>query len=238
MYFKEFARPGSPRRPQAAKLQLPVSFRIFDPAVGTGTFLVAALQELASLPTDVRPAGTKSDLLTFLAGKDIDARAVYLTKARLWLEVVDEVKEGAHSFPDLPTIVVGNSLEEQHLLADIVLANPPYRRQEAVKPELKAFLAERFQGRVPRQADLYAYFLANLPYMLKPGGAAAVVTPSAWLEVDYGRALQSLLQQHLEIPLIVGSACERWFESSSSHCGQHICPPNRPTQTASANNHG
>jgi len=53
------------------KAQLPPSFVLYDPAVGTGAFLTAALQELASLPADLRPGGTKCDLLPLLAGKDV-----------------------------------------------------------------------------------------------------------------------------------------------------------------------
>jgi hypothetical protein len=199
------------------KAQLPPSFVLYDPAVGTGAFLTAALQELASLPADLRPGGTKCDLLPLLAGKDVDAEAVYLTKVRLWLEVLPELKRGAASFPPLPGISIGDSLQEPPLWADVVLANPPYRRQEGIDPETKRFLSERFQGLLPRQVDLYGYFLANLVHILKPGAVAAVVTPVAWLEVDYGRALQDLLQQQLEIPLIITSACERWFQESAVH---------------------
>lgn len=217
LYFRGLARPGSPRRKQAAKLQLPASFVVLDPAVGAGAFLVAALQELMSLPADLRSKRTKCDLLPLLIGQDLDAGAVYLTKVRLWLEVVDEIRDGVSSFPPLPDITVGNSLEGTPLTADIVLINPPYRRQESLDQELKSSLAERFKGQVPRQADLYCYFLANLTEMLKPGGVAAVVTPTAWLEVDYGRAIQTFLQKRLEIPLIIASACERWFQEAAVH---------------------
>lgn len=217
LYFGERARPSVSRHRQGDKFMLPASCLLFDPAVGAGAFLVAAFRELISLPADLRPQGTKCALLAHLAGRDIDAGAVFLTKSRLWLEVADEVRNSGCPFPPLPNITVGNSLKEPPLPADIVLANPPYRRQEAMEPEEKAYLADRFQGSVPRQADLYAYFLANLIPTLKPGGVAAVVTPTAWLEVDYGRPLQSLLQQTLEIPLIIGSACERWFEEAAVH---------------------
>ncbi|MGI6129243.1 MAG: Eco57I restriction-modification methylase domain-containing protein [bacterium] len=217
LYLRERMRPRSAGNRHKDRLRLPASFVLLDPAVGAGAFLVAAFHELVSLPSDLRPEGTKRALLPFLAGRDIDAGAVDLTKARLWLEVVEEVQAGDRLFPALPNIVTGNSLQEPPLLADMVLANPPYQRQETMEPGLKSFLVNRFQGLIPKQADLYTYFLANLTHMLKPGGAAAVVTPTAWLEVDYGRALQKLLQQSLEIPLIMGSACERWFEEAAVH---------------------
>ena len=217
LYLKERMRSSSSRLKQENARLIPASFKLLDPAVGAGAFLVAALEELVSLPSDFRPGETISELLPFLAGHDIDQGAIYLTKARLWLKAAEEIKHKDRSFPDLPGISVGNSLEGLLPPADVVLANPPYCRQESLSKELKTFLSKRFQGVIPRQADLYAYFLADLPYMLKQGGVAVVVTPTAWLEVDYGRAAQKLLVQNLEIPLVIASACERWFDDVAVH---------------------
>lgn len=200
----------------AAGPRLPASFTLYDPAVGTGAFLTAALEQLNFLPGLLQPGTKTSYLLTLLAGQDVDEVAIYLTKVRLWLQVLAEVREGS-VFPPLPRLTVGDSLQGPPLKADLVLANPPYRRQEGIDPATKNFLWDQFQGKVPRQADLYSYFLANLTSILKPGGVAAVVTPVAWLEVDYGLALQGLLQRELEIPLIIGTAHQRWFEKAAVH---------------------
>lgn len=190
------------------------SFRLYDPAAGTGAFLVTALDTLASL---VGPKAKTGELLPFLAGQDIDADAIYITKARLWLQMLPEIKQNAAPFPPLANITVGDSLKEPLLRADLVLANPPYQRQECIRAQTKEFLVERFRGKLPRQADLYSYFLINLDNILKPGGVAVVITPVAWLEVDYGRAIQDFLQQRLEIPLIASSATERWFQAPAVH---------------------
>jgi len=75
-----------------------------------------------------------------------DAEAVYLTKVRLWLEVLPELKRGAASFPPLPGISIGDSLQEPPLWADVVLANPPYRRQKASIRKQRGFYRNGFRG--------------------------------------------------------------------------------------------
>ncbi len=75
---------------------------------------------------------------------------------------------------------------------DIVLANPPYVRQELIKdlkPALKAVYPKVFSG----TADLYCFFYARALQLLRPGGMLAFITPNKWLRTGYG----SLLRKHL-----------------------------------------
>lgn len=216
LYFQELAQPRSSGRQPGAPVRLPPDFYLADPAVGAGAFLAAALTELAALPADLRGGRSALEILSCLAGRDRDPEAVYLTRVRLWLLVAEEVAR-RRSFPPLAAVRTGDSLREEPEPADIILENPPYLRQESLSAEEKDMLAARFGRVVPRQSDLYAYFLANLKNELKPGGVAVLVTPVAWLEVDYGRALQEELLRNFEIPLIITSACERWFSRAAVH---------------------
>lgn len=217
LYFQELAQPRSRGRAPEAPVALPPTWRLADPAVGVGAFLTAALAELSALPSDLRGGRSALDLISCLAGRDRDPEAVYLTRVRLWLLVAEEVARRGGPFPPLTAVCTGDSLAEVTEPADIVLENPPYLRQESLSAAEKDTLAARFGRSLPRQADLYAYFLANLRNELKPGGVAVLVTPVAWLEVDYGRALQRELLRTFEIPLILTSACERWFHQAAVH---------------------
>lgn len=217
IYLFRLARPRSRGREPGAPVCLPDTLRLYDPSVGVGAFLAAALAELAALPPDLTGGRTSLDFLRYLAGRDRDPEAVYLTRVRLWLQVAGEVAKSGRLFPPLTDIVVGHSLLDEPEPADIILENPPYLRQESLSREEKDALAARFGKVLPRQADLYAYFLANLKRELRPEGVAVLVTPEAWLEVDYGRALQEDLLKDFEIPLIVTSACERWFAQAAVH---------------------
>ncbi|MGI6604985.1 MAG: HsdM family class I SAM-dependent methyltransferase [bacterium] len=217
VYLQELARPRSGRRKRGTPLRLPETFTICDPAVGAGAFLAAMLDELAALPCDLTGGRSRRELSECLHGWDRDSEAVYLAKARLWLQMAEEVLARGEPFPALAGLRVGDSLQDAVEPADIVIENPPYLRQESLSPAEKDVLSARFGSLLPRQADLYSYFLANLSHQVRPRGVAVLVTPVAWLEVDYGRALQELLLKEFEIPLVIASACERWFSQAAVH---------------------
>jgi len=75
---------------------------------------------------------------------------------------------------------------------DIVLANPPYVRQELIKdqkPRLKAAFPEVYTG----TADLYCYFYARAVQLLRPGGMLAFISPNKWFRAGYGANLRKYL---------------------------------------------
>lgn len=77
---------------------------------------------------------------------------------------------------------------------DIVVANPPYVRQElitAIKPTLKTIYPEVYTG----VADLYVYFYARALQSLRDGGMLCFITPNKWFRAGYGEKLRTLMQQ-------------------------------------------
>ena len=71
---------------------------------------------------------------------------------------------------------------------DIVVANPPYVRQElikALKPTLQQVYPEVYTG----VADLYVYFYARAIQMLHQNGMLVFISPNKWLRVGYGEKL-------------------------------------------------
>lgn len=75
---------------------------------------------------------------------------------------------------------------------DIVVANPPYVRQELIKDQ-KPVLKRRFPHVSTGAADLYVYFYARAHELLRPGGVAAFISSNKWLRAGYGEPLR----QHL-----------------------------------------
>jgi hypothetical protein len=63
---------------------------------------------------------------------------------------------------------------------DIILANPPYVRQEIIKP-LKPRLKEEFEDFFTSTADLYTYFYARGLELLKPGGILCFIAPNKFM---------------------------------------------------------
>ena len=80
----------------------------------------------------------------------------------------------------------------QHGGFDIIVANPPYVRQELIKDQ-KVNLKRRFPSIFSGVADLYVYFYARAHELLRPGGVAAFISSNKWLRAGYGESLR----QHL-----------------------------------------
>ncbi|BAJ49894.1 type II restriction enzyme, methylase subunit [Candidatus Caldarchaeum subterraneum] len=80
-------------------------------------------------------------------------------------------------------------------LADIVVMNPPYVRQEKIPKLKKDYYVTNYK--LDKTSDIYAYFMVRALRLLKSGGAAALITSDKWLEVNYGKTLQQVLKPHI-----------------------------------------
>jgi hypothetical protein len=81
---------------------------------------------------------------------------------------------------------------------DIVLANPPYVRQETIrhyKPLLKREGYECFTG----TADLFVYFYEQAVNLLRPGGTLTFITSNKYYRAGYGEKLRSFLTDNLTL---------------------------------------
>ena len=77
---------------------------------------------------------------------------------------------------------------------DIVVANPPYVRQELIsdqKPALKAVYGELHCG----TADLYTYFYMRGVQVLRTGGVLAYISSNKWFRAAYGAKLRRYIAE-------------------------------------------
>jgi len=120
---------------------------------------------------------------------------------------------------------------------DIVLANPPYVRQELIreqKPALKHTYGDLYTG----TADLYVYFYLRALQLLKPGGMLVFISSNKWMRANYGKKLRTLLAQSTtlyslidfgDLPLFGAIAypmivVARRQPPTDSHRGPHALP--------------
>lgn len=75
---------------------------------------------------------------------------------------------------------------------DVVIANPPYVRQEAIK-ELKPELKKSFGAFFCGTADLYTYFYKRGLEILKPAGHLCFIAPNKFMRAGYGKNTRVLL---------------------------------------------
>lgn len=75
---------------------------------------------------------------------------------------------------------------------DVVLANPPYVRQELIvesKPRLKVVYGSLYSG----TADLYVYFYYRALQLLRDGGMLVFISSNKWFRANYGARLRAHL---------------------------------------------
>jgi len=76
---------------------------------------------------------------------------------------------------------------------DVVIANPPYVRQENLGVEYKKKLINAHKEVGNGIADLYVYFYALSVKLLKNNGYLAFITLNKWLKTKYGKELRNYL---------------------------------------------
>ncbi len=85
---------------------------------------------------------------------------------------------------------------------DILLANPPYVRQELIKdlkPALKRVYGSLFSG----TADLYVYFYLRAHQLLKPGGMMVFISSNKYFRSGYGKTLRAFLGKHTRLRYLI-----------------------------------
>ncbi len=179
------AAPADPRL--RAALQ---GLRVLDPACGGGALLVAA-ERLA------RACGARLSL----RGIDLAALAARACSTRLGLLGADA------------QIDAGDALTREWPDVDLVLANPPFLRHEALGAREKA-AATRATG-LPAQADLSAHFTA---LALRRAPVAALVWPRALFTARSAAPLIAESQARGGFALLLRSRASGSFAASIDTC--------------------
>lgn len=89
---------------------------------------------------------------------------------------------------------------------DVVIANPPYVRQEGIK-ELKPMLSKEFRKFYCGTADLYTYFYKRGVELLKPDGHLCFIAPNKFMRAGYGKNTREMLTKEVT-PRVVIDFCD------------------------------
>jgi hypothetical protein len=81
----------------------------------------------------------------------------------------------------------------------VVLANPPYVRQELLQRDYKDTLKRIYPEVYTGVADLYVYFYARALQLLHPDGMLAFISSNKFMRAGYGEKLRRLLAQKTTI---------------------------------------
>ena len=86
---------------------------------------------------------------------------------------------------------------------DIVIANPPYVRQEKIAPEDQQAYAASFPEVHRGTADLLVYFYARAIHVMREGGRLAFITSNKFHRAGYGDGLRGYLPKALTIEHLI-----------------------------------
>ncbi len=220
--------------------------RILDPAAGTGVFLLTAARLLEPALDGSSFEKRRALLESSLFGLEQSPDRALLARLGLILYLLEDTSPGDDAASEPPaltgTVLVGDPLvdrfqgesdgtlfgtdsNELPIPAgfDLVLANPPYVRQERIPHDRKIAIQRRFSSGsargFSRRSDLYVYFFALLPRLLSERGVAVMITSNSWLNAGYGQELRRFLLDAVRLRLVLEPRDERWFSSSSVNAG-------------------
>jgi len=162
-----------------ATAQAPQTF--LDPAVGTGIFL----ETLASAGLAEQPSVTAFDIDPVLA-----------MLARERYRVALQRSGRASPEASLDQVVQRDFLTAQIAARfDAIVCNPPYIRHHDLpyRPTLFRQFDTLAGRRLSRNTNAYGLFLVKIQALLSPTGRAAVITPSEFLNADFGVGLKACL---------------------------------------------
>ena len=99
---------------------------------------------------------------------------------------------------------------------DLVLANPPYVRQEKFK-ELKPFLENAYDC-YTGAADLYVYFYERAVKLLNSGGVLSFISSNKFFRAGYGGKLRKYLAEKTELQSAIDFGDLPIFEATAYPC--------------------
>ncbi|GAA7150450.1 class I SAM-dependent DNA methyltransferase [Helicobacter pylori] len=98
---------------------------------------------------------------------------------------------------------------------DCIIGNPPYIRQEQIRP-LKPLLEKQYKDFYNSSADIYTYFFALAYHLLKEKGFNAFITSNKYARARYGAQLRGLLLKKTTIASYMElNALKKVFESAT-----------------------
>lgn len=219
--------------------------KVLDPACGSGSFLVKALEAINNKYKEFGNPGkqfTKSEiLLSNIYGVDLDPQAIELAKLNLLIEALDEKAK----LPDItPHLCVGNSLvsgtqeELEKYFGKDWREQKPFNFEEEFQEVFKQGGFDVIIGNPPyimvenlqlkereymmskfktaqKRFDIYIGFIEKAITLLKKGGLLGFIIPYQFLTQDYAEKIRSLILKECAIKQIVDLSQQKVFQQAT-----------------------
>ena len=140
-------------------------------------------------------------------------RTIISQESRLRKELAAEYGEGVVDW----RIQFAEAFANKRGGFDIVLANPPYVRQELLGREYKeGGLKPVYPAVYAGTADLYVYFYACAQQLLRQHGIGCFISSDKWIRTAYGEKLRQLLLDKQAFRLVVDFGELPVFDAASN----------------------
>ena len=180
------------------------AFRVLDPACGSGNFLLLALGALLDFEEEVMQDALKLGLDRLLPvvlpdnvkGIEINTFAAELARVSIWIGHIQWMLRNSFGYEEpilkhldaiecRDAIVVEGGGEADSTECDVVIGNPPFLGGKLLRRTLGddyvSAMFEAYEDRVPKEADLVAYWLVKAGEHIAAGKAkrAGLVTTNS-----------------------------------------------------------
>ncbi|MCC6222206.1 MAG: N-6 DNA methylase [Thermoleophilia bacterium] len=165
---------------------------VLDPGVGSGALSISVAQHARRGPARI-------------LGVDADPVAIEMADANARLRGIEGFEARVCDF----------LLDEVGVTPDAVICNPPYSRHHAIPERDKRAIHEGLQRRLGLRlsglAGMHVLFLVRALELAAPGARLAFITPSDWLDVNYGRKVKKYLLEHACVEAMILIEPKRLF---------------------------
>jgi type I restriction-modification system DNA methylase subunit len=185
--------------------------KILDPACGSGGFLVKAYHKLKDLKKKENPFADddklQEEILNQIYGIDINPFPAQLSSINLAVRNLKVTSRNINLVvSDFFKIKPSTGIIPKEL--DVVVANPPYTRQEEMeyKDQIREEALTYSDGSkisLDARAGIYAYFFTHSAKFLKNHGMMGQITSDTWLDVGFGVDLKRFFLEHFKIRAII-----------------------------------
>jgi len=196
---------------------------IIDPACGSGTLLVAALDRKKHLYNHQKIV-TKKNLpkphfIDDLTGIDIMPFAATLSKLNLLMQVdsdsMKNIRIGNFNALEMGEDLISYGKSERDFTiegADVVLMNPPYTAKERLTSQSREKLTNNPLGEIcGHLVNLWGYFLALGDKLLKEGGHLGAVIPINFVRGKASKKIREFFLDNYHLKYILKSVSEMGF---------------------------
>lgn len=169
------------------------SFRVLDPACGSGNFLYLALVELKNIE---RKVAVEAELLGFprsfpsigpeaLLGLEINPYAAELARVSVWIGEIQWMRRNGFNVGRKPILRPLTNIERRNAIitdegqhapwpdAEVIIGNPPYLGAKLMKRRLGVAQTEAiralYEGRLPGFTDLVCYWFERARELIERG---------------------------------------------------------------------